>query len=202
MKKNRCLWGAFLGMGLMLAMLLPAKADEAAVAAIRKEYQAIEDGKGWVKKQMKIDSPRLLESSVTRFEAKDGTLKKLVVKSSNDEGKTTEYYYYSKGAVFFAFIDSQYLKHNWEIDAMGDQRSIGEPLKGTLETRLYYVGKNCVRHLMRRAEAPTRKEVAATISKKRNHEFDDADSQEEYRQRGAVFAKARSQEELADLLGR
>src|SRR5690606_29776690 len=111
----------------------PSLAEEAEVLAIRKAYQAIEEGKAWVKKVVEIPGEEFAEMTITRDETKDGVLKKLVVKTLDDHGTGTERYYFSGGHVFFVFREAYYLAFIWELDENGEQRWTGVTKNGKSE---------------------------------------------------------------------
>ncbi len=192
MKKIRRALNACLLLVLIGGTTLPSVADEAKVAEIRQTYQAIEDGTNWVKKTVKPDKEASDVTAITRYEAKDGALKKLVVKTSNDDGLGTERYYFSSGRVIFIFLETEILKHAWEIDKNGEQRSKGTPQKGMQESRMYYAHGKCVRYLFKEATGTTQAEAVAALAKTKNTASDDTHRPSIFYQRGMKLSEIQS----------
>lgn len=189
-------------LSLLASSALPSLADEAEVAAIRQAYQAIEDGKNWVKKVVEIPGEKDPEMVLTRYETKDGVLKKLVAKTLDDHGTGTERYYFSEGRVFFLFQKAAYWTHIWELDENGEQRSTPATKNGEFERRVYYVDGKCVRHLLKEGVGADEKAARAAFAKSTNKAFDDPEMGKLYQDRGVRLAGITTRKKLEAILGR
>lgn len=203
MMKNRSSQLALLWVAFMVASVIPSGADEAEVVSIRKAYESIESGRNWVKKVIEIPGDDPAEMVITRYEAKDGSLKKLVVKTIDDHGTGTERYYFSKGEVIFLFQEAQYWTFVWEIDENGEQRAKANATEnGAVERRLYYADGKCVRHLLKERVGVNEKAALAALAKSANKAVDDPERAKLYQERGVMLAGIASRKELEALLGR